>query len=77
MLPLWLQAKNVHTSAAYFDPRSREGKPITLAFLHLLVKTEKLDLAILSFLRSDGIKVWVALVCTFFDRHMQVVTECN
>ena len=31
----------------------------------------------LSFLRSDGIKVWVALVCMFFDHHMQVATECN
>jgi len=26
-------------------------------------------------MRYNGIKVWVALVCMFFDHHMQVVTD--
>jgi len=47
----------------------------TSAFLRLLVtETEKLDLAMLSFC-TNGTKVWVALVCRFFDHHMQVATE--
>jgi len=26
---------------------------------------------------TNGIKVWVALVCMFFDHHMQVATEVS
>ena len=40
-----------------------------------LPETANLDLAILFFLRYNGIKVWVALVCMFFDHHMQVATD--